>query len=248
MTSPRNEYGGSIFPQHARLLAESAITPEVARARGYVSVDTKTRLDSIRIAKAGRNAPGLLIPIHGVDGTVKLHQYRPDSPRVSNEGKTLKYETPVRSRLALDVPPMVREQLGDPTVPLWITEGSRKADSAVSAGLCCVALLGVWGWRGSNEHGGKTALPCWESVALNGRDVYVAFDSDVMTKDAVRKALDGLSFFLGSRGARVQLVYLPEGEDGAKVGLDDFLAAGGTVEQLREHARPPGRPNPPKQT
>ena len=35
----------------------------------------------------------------------------------------------------------------------------------------------------ANEHGGKTALPDWEQVALNdGRDVYAVFDSDVMTK------------------------------------------------------------------
>jgi hypothetical protein len=33
-------YDAAIFPQHAKLLADSAIVPEVARDRGYVSVDT----------------------------------------------------------------------------------------------------------------------------------------------------------------------------------------------------------------
>lgn len=225
-------YGGSIFPQHAKLLAESAIGPDVAKARGYVSVDTKTRLAPIKIVKAGRNVPGLLIPIHGVDGTLKTYQYRPDSPRLDKDGKPVKYETPHGSRAYIDVPPAVREHLGDPSVPLWITEGSRKADAAVSAGLCCVALMGVWMWRGKNERGGKTALPCWDSIALNDREVYIAFDSDVVTKDSVRDAMDRLSAFLRSRGARVRIIRLPGGEDGGKVGLDDFLAAGGTVEQL----------------
>ena len=240
-------YGGSLFPQHARLLADSAISVEVAKARGYVSVDTKSRLDSIGIAKAGRNVPGLLIPIHGVDGTVRTYQYRPDTPRLSQDGKPIKYETPVRSRLCIDVPPPIRHQLGDPSVPLWITEGARKADAAVSAGLACIALLGVWGWRGKNGRGGKAALPCWDSIALNGRDVYIAFDSDVMTKKAVQHALDRLAAFLRSRDARVHLVYLPGGEGGAKVGLDDFFAAGGTVEQLYQFTRSASKRHQPAQ-
>jgi hypothetical protein len=36
----------------------------------------------------------------------------------------------------------------------------------------------------------------------------------------------------------VQVVYLPEGPEGAKVGLDDWFVAGGTVEQLEELAKP----------
>ena len=40
----------------------------------------------------------------------------------------------------LDVPPGALPLLGDPSRPLIITEGVRKADAAVSAGLCCVAL------------------------------------------------------------------------------------------------------------
>src|SRR5690606_12888038 len=97
------------------------------------------------------------------------------------------------SRLCIDVPPPIRHQLGDPSIPLWVTEGARKADAAVSAGLACIALLGVWGWRGKNAHGGKTALPCWDSIALNGRDIFVAFDSDVMVKESVQRALDRLA-------------------------------------------------------
>src|SRR5215467_12780213 len=104
------------------------------------------------------------------------------------EAKTVKYETPSGARMVVDVPPSVRQWLGDPKRPLFITEGARKADAAVSQDLCCVALLGVWNWRGSNEHGGKVALPDWESVALNDREIYICFDSDVMTKPAVHQA------------------------------------------------------------
>jgi Domain of unknown function (DUF3854) len=100
-----------------------------------------------------------------------------------------------------------------------------------------VALLGVWNWRGSNSEGGKTALAIWESVALKDRTVYIAFDSDVMLKPAVNDALVRLGAFLKRRGANVAYIYLPSG-DGGKVGLDDYLASGGTVSDLVLLAKP----------
>ena len=39
-----------------------------------------------------------------------------------------------------------------------VTEGTKKADAAAVRGLCCVALPGVWSWRGSNGCGGKVAV------------------------------------------------------------------------------------------
>lgn len=244
-----NRYGARLFDHHAQLLADSAISPEVADARGYVTVDTKTRLVETGIAKAARSVPGLLIPIRDVTGEIKLYQYRPDRPRLNEAGKPIKYETSAGRGLCIDVPPTMRDRMGDPGTPLWITEGARKADAAVSAGLCCVSLLGVYGWRGSNGQGGKTALADWESIALNDRDVFVAFDSDVMVKESVRQACDRLGRFVAGRGARVRMVYLPDG-GGGKVGLDDYLAAGGTVESLHGLTRawnepPLPEPEPP---
>ena len=71
-------------------------------------------------------------------------QSRPDDPRFGSSGKPIKYETPSGQKMVLDCPLRVRPHLGDPTKPLIITEGIRKADSAVTAGLDCLALLGVW--------------------------------------------------------------------------------------------------------
>ena len=76
-----SEYGLALFAQHAAMLAASAITPEHARARGYVSVDTKVRLEKLGITKAGRNIPGLLVPQRRKDGSTWGWQYRPDVPR-----------------------------------------------------------------------------------------------------------------------------------------------------------------------
>jgi hypothetical protein len=220
-----------LLPQHAALLTASAISDAVAAARGYRSVTEKAELRNLGFSARQTHVPALLLPVWDVAGKIALYQARPDEPRVEN-GKTIKYETPLGARMTLDVPPSVRHQLGDPSIPLWITEGVRKADAAVSAGLCCIGLLGVWNWRGTNELGGKVALADWESIALNGRVVYIAFDSDVMTKISVNQALERLKAFLESRHAHVQLVYLPSGPDGEKVGLDDYLAAGQRVDDL----------------
>jgi hypothetical protein len=222
-----------LLPHHARLLAASAISGAVAEARGYRSVTTKAELT--RLGFSGRQArvPALLVPVWGVTGEIALHQIRPDEPRFDQRGKTVKYETAAGSRMVVDVHPAVRARLADPHIPLWVTEGVRKGDSAVTAGLACVALLGVWNWRGTNEHGGKVALADFESIALNGREVFIAFDSDAVTKAEVGLALRRLREFLASRKARVHTVRLPAGAGGAKTGLDDYLAAGHSVDELR---------------
>jgi replicative DNA helicase len=228
-----SDYGAAIFSQHAALLEASAISPEVARERGYLSVDTKKRLETAGFAPFQRTIPGLLIPIRGTDGEIKAHQYRPDNPRADADGKKVKYETPKGSKLVLDVPPGALSDLGNPQVNLFITEGARKADSAVTAGLCCISVPGVWAWLS-----GGAALPDWRDVPLKDRAVYVCFDSDVMVKPAVGQALAELTGWLEHRGAHVQHVILPDDGD-AKTGLDDFLAAGHGVPRLYELVRPP---------
>src|SRR5262249_32648583 len=70
------------------------------------------------------------------------------------------------------------------------------------------------------------------SIALNGRQVFIVFDSDAMQKPEVHQALKRLNAFLESRQAQVTVLYLPPGERGEKVGVDDYLAAGHTVEDL----------------
>src|SRR5215217_309101 len=171
----------ALMPHHQTLIDDSAISAEVATQRAYRSVTKKSDLAQLGFGRNQCNVPGLLLPGWNAAGEIAGYHYRPDTPRIKN-GKAIKYETPHGSRMWLDVPPSVRQSLGDPTVPLWITEGIRKADAAVSQGLCCIALLGVWNWRGRNDVDGLTALGDWELVHLKGRDVYLVFDSDLMTK------------------------------------------------------------------
>lgn len=231
-------FGPELAPQHARALAASAISPAVARRRGYRTVLRKSELADLGFGPAQRLVPTLLVPVYGRDAQAPaLHQHRPNRPR-RRRGKEIKYETPAGSSMVIDIPPALdRMALDDPAVPLVVTEGVKKADAAVSAGLACIALLGVWNWRGRNAHGGVAALADWDSIALNGRLVYVCFDSDVTTKREVQEALRRLRAFLVKRKARVRIVYLPPADDGSKQGLDDFLAAGGTAQQIEAFAQ-----------
>ena len=156
-----------LLSHHAELVSASAISDEVARARCYRTVSIKAELKKLGFGEAQRRTPALLIPVWSVIGEIATYQIRPDEPRIK-DGKPLKYETLAGARMRLDVPPAARPLLTDPSIPLFITEGARKADAAVSHRLCCIALLGVWNFRGKNEHGGFTALADWESIAQHG--------------------------------------------------------------------------------
>jgi hypothetical protein len=112
--------------------------------------------------------------------------------------------------------------LGDPKTPLWITEGSKKADALASHGACVISLTGVWGFKGKNEFGAITLLSDWDRIAIKDRLVYLAFDSDVIAKEMVRKALEHLGEHLSRKGANIVVVYLPQ-DGNQKVGIDDYL-------------------------
>ena len=90
------------------------------------------RTQDARLLGPAVQVPGLLIPIYSPTGEIVNYQFRPDQPRIGKDGKAIKYETPAGTRMVLDVHPFAREMLGDPTVPLFITEGIKKGDALVS--------------------------------------------------------------------------------------------------------------------
>lgn len=228
----------SLAESHLAMIRASAISEEVAQRRGYRSVTEIPELELLGFSPAQRRVPGLLVPIRNIAGEVVLHTYRPDSPREQKrDGKVriLKYEFPAGCRMHLDIPAGTAEAVRDITRRLWIVEGSKKADALVSVGEVVVGLAGVWNWRGSTATGGKATLPDWDSVPVNGREVVVGFDSDLATNRSVAQAADRLAAWLASRGARVTIARIPHGPDGAKVGIDDFLAAGGKLADLPLH-------------
>ena len=226
----------ALSPAHLQLLTDtSGIAPAVVAERGYSSCDDLAVLFQYWIVPiAGVSIPGILIPLYCTAGGVAMYRhpttgdtmpyviYRPDTPLLGRDGRTRKYLNPPRTSLRLDCPRRAQPVLGDPTQPIWVTEGSRKADALVSHGAYALGLLGVSGWRGTNTTGGKTVLPDWSHVALNGREVRVVFDSDVLTKAAVDRELRAFVRWLQSRTALVHVAYLPTPSTG-KCGVDDYL-------------------------
>jgi len=224
-------YGGGFAPQHVAKLVASGISPETKHARHYTTVTEKATLQRAQFSAAQRRVPGILIPLHGTDGKPAGYQYRPDNPRL-RDGKPVKYESRSGKPLVIDVPPACQPNLNFPDVDLWITEGPLKADAAATAGLCCIALLGVYGFRGRNVDGGVVQLADWDDIALNGRRVVMAFDSDSLTNPKVWDALTRLAKWLERRNASVDYLHLHPTPDGAKVGIDDALGAGVSVDEL----------------
>ena len=99
--------------------------------------------------------------------------------------------------------------MGNPSIDLWITEGIKKGDALASHGLCAAALLGVWGFKGKNQDGGVTFLADFDYIALKGRKVIIAFDSDVSVKPEVKKAMERLGEHLRRKGANLYVVLCP---------------------------------------
>ena len=230
--------------RHYEMLKASAITDEVIKERGYKTIINAKDLQLLGFSSSQENVPGLLLPLHSTDGQTPLYVYRPDSPRVIEDKKqrnadgtykqkVIKYEMPKGEKMRLDVPPRCCANISNPTIPLWITEGQKKADALASIGLCAIALLGVWNFVGTNDRGGKVFLSDFLDIAFNnGRPVRIVFDSDVMTKPEVKQALEVLTQRLQRKGAMIQHVYLPGGKN--KTGVDDWLAEGHTAADLED--------------
>lgn len=108
----------------------------------------------------------------------------------------------------------------DADATLIITEGELKAAKASVEGFPTIGLGGVWNFRSSSM--GHTFLPELELFNWVKRRVYIAFDSDVVAKPGVQQALNTLAEELMLRGALPYIVYIPEGDNGEKQGLDDW--------------------------
>src|SRR5204862_4194504 len=109
------------------------------------------------------------------------------------------------------------------TRELWVTEGVKKALSGAGAGLCIIGLMGVDAWVVKTQPNMPSdPLPDWDEIELRGRVVFIAFDSDVMTKPEVKGARDRLTAFRRKRGAAGVPCYNPNGPNGEKQRLDDY--------------------------
>jgi P4 family phage/plasmid primase-like protien len=222
---------------HAEELARSVINAEAITARGYETLygsdEDKARLKALHIPRWAIREdmayPGILMPMYRVTGEEIGAQWKPAIPQEAPGGKLEKYASQAGVPNRLDVPPGVADSVRDPSDPLWITEGIKKGDCLASLGKAVVTLTGVFNWR--SKHG---TLGDWEDIPLRGRSVVICFDSDARSNRNVMAAMQRLGRWLGSKGAQdVRYLIVPEQVDQTPVkGVDDFFAAGGTMEIL----------------
>jgi P4 family phage/plasmid primase-like protien len=225
-----------LMPGHARELAESEISDAVAAARGYRTLyggeDDLVLLKDLKIPRwAWREEvafPGILMPMYRVTGEEIGAQWKPAVPQETPNGKLQKYASQAGVPNRLDVPPTVSDAVRDPSVPLWITEGVKKADCLASLNKAVLTLTGVFNWRSK-----LGTLGDWEDIPLQGRVVVICFDSDANDKRNVLSAMQRLGRWLESKGSRVKYLIVPEAVNGTAVkGVDDFFHAGGTMDVL----------------
>lgn len=224
--TPVNHHHDPLLPHHRHELeVGSGISPEVIERRGYRSV-TAQEARNLGFADYQARA-GLLIPQWSLAGVQVGYLLKPDQPRTDKDGKVVKYEQREKTPPRFDIHPDALPALRNIDDILSFTEGNKKGDAGLSCGLPFVCLAGVWQFVR-----GRLVVPDLDEIPLEGRRVRIIFDSDVTRKPSVTEALLRFAAALDRRGAKVEIIYLPEGPDGQKVGVDDWLVAGHTVDEL----------------
>lgn len=234
-------------PEQIAELKASAISPEIAERAGLYSVtDAKAAAKLFgRLARHWEDGrvPCLAypyrIPFQQDPVLVRGKPARPfEEPARDGSTRLVKYVQAKDTGVHIAFGPSLLEgsALRDVAVPLWLTEGEKKMLSAESHGLSCIALPGVSQWHLKGEH---SLHPYFAHVALEGREVFLAFDADSLANKHVRKQELALGRALEKVGARVFIVRFPQ--DAAK--LDDFLATHELTElhQLAAQAKTHGR-------
>lgn len=199
-------YLGRLSGKHLRMLEqESGIDPGIIQERGYRTIRSRAELPEFSKWQRGL---GLRVPMFSPDGITRSAQLRPDKPISRKDGSAPKYETPQGSGVIIDVHPRMMQEVRNGDEDLFVVEGVKKGDSLASRGAPAVALAGVW-MAHVPKSKPRRLLPCWDHVRLEGRRVYIGFDSDLLEKEGVQAAAEWLVGALKERGADVLAVYLP---------------------------------------
>ena len=226
----------NLLPQHLSDLRNSGLSDEQIKACGYFSVSDPESIAKILNWKGGTKklGPCLAIPYFNADGTKSDYiRLKPDKPRIQNrngKSKGVKYEAPRGESNRAYFPPGTIDAINDPTIPIIVTEGEKKAAKVDQEGLACIGLAGVWAWQKKREQnsegkkrGPRELISDLAAIAWKDRLVHPIFDSDAATNKQVSEAIRVFGTILKVHGAIVVTADLPGGPNGEKVGLDDYL-------------------------
>lgn len=180
--------------RHTEYLAERGIVDkDVVERRGYESVDE-----------------GLLIPWFTVpDGLPGGYEIRLDDPQ---EGR--KFTRPTGQPTVLNVHPNMIQEVQDLGTPLFIVEGTSRADALAQVSIPSVSIPGCYNFMAD-----KAVLPDWDSIPMRDREIIIGLDGDYNTNADVNAALHRLAALVQRKGAgSITVLNIPGG-----AGLDDYL-------------------------
>jgi putative DNA primase/helicase len=204
-----------LYPEHLADLRASGLADETIRAAGVYSLrPCDIALFFGRKGPPAKIQTSLCFPYRG--GTFARIKLFPSL------GK-FKYSQPPGTSARLYIPFPVTDG------PVYVCEGEKKTLAAHQAHLNAVGIGGVWSWLSKGEPIDDLQLVEWEN-----RDAIIIPDSDVFERPDLMRAIYALGRELREHGAAVTVARIPqEGQD--KLGLDDYLVAGGAVADLETH-------------
>jgi hypothetical protein len=204
-----------LHPEHLADLRKSGLSDDTIKAAGVYSLRPR---DISHFFNLRRGVPAEI-------ETALCFPYPPgDFARIKlfpSLGK-MKYSQPPKTGARLYVPFDVGNG------PLYICEGEKKTLAAHQAGLNVAGVGGLWNWLSK-----ATGLPIADLnlIEWGGREVTIVPDSDVFQRVDLMRGVYGLGRELRSLGAIVLVAQIPQ-SGAVKVGLDDYLVAGGAVDRL----------------
>lgn len=159
-------------------------------------------------------------------------QCRPITPRMFENGKLAKYESPAGVPTQATIFRMPGdsdywERVMNEAQPVVIVEGPGKAAAVMVSGHPAIALPGVWN-AGQSRH--RQTLIKEVEIFLNaGCPFIIGFDNDTgaKTRRDVAKAIHALATLLEELGADVQVAEWPRTKGSKKGAADDLLAESG---------------------
>jgi len=202
-------------------LLARGITDETIRVHG-LELDDRLCATTIR-SRLGRRVPKganelIWFPLPDAQGMVCSYIAR-ILPEVCFRGRKFKFLCPRGS----GGPPYIPKSVFNlaPGRRLIITEGPVKALACVQAGCAAIGLNGVYGAAAADANGEyRIRADLLSALDWRGRQVYLAFDADLLINPKVRQALFRTLFVLKTAGAEVYHLSwdLKDGK-----GIDDYL-------------------------
>ena len=215
-------------------LQKSGISFEAAQACALRSEMDWGTARAILGWNVGSNAvPALVFPYFPRGDKTKEPMFvrlKPDEPFTDQQGNRRKYLQPYRVATKIYFPPIIDQaRLCDTLVPLFLTEGEKKAIKMNLEGFTCISAPGVWNFHDpTSDKLNRRLKDCFRQIPLKDREVFIIFDALEFKKPDVLLAKLALANMLLSARAKPRLVHLSDDErvlaQEGDLGIDDYLA------------------------